>query len=249
MRLVLTRPEPDASRTARALKALGHSVILSPALTIRPAQNLRLPVRPFQAVLLTSGNAVRALAGRADADRLRSLPTFTVGDQTAVEAKRAGFAAPRSAGGSAEDLIALVADALDPRAGPLFYAAGQEVSVDLAGRLGEFGFDVESRVLYHAEAERRLAPDAVEALKAGTVDGILLYSRRSASAFALAARADRLAPLSASVACYCLSDAVAEPLRPIAEGPIRIAACPDQPSLFALVEADEKRGGTPAHPG
>ncbi|MYZ50496.1 uroporphyrinogen-III synthase, partial [Propylenella binzhouense] len=219
MRLVVTRPEPDGGRTARLLEALGHSVILSPALAIHPDPGVRLPVRRFQAVLVTSANAVRALAARHDADFLKAVPLLAVGDQTAVEAKRSGFPAARSAGGSAEELIALAAGCLSPAGGPLFYAAGETTSTDLAGRLRALGFEVESRAVYRADPEPRLAPAAAEAIAAGTVDGILFHSRRSAAAFALAARAARLVPLPEAVACYCLSERVAEPVRPIAAGP------------------------------
>ena len=57
------------------------------------------------------------------------------------------------------------------------------------------GFDVETAIVYRAEPRARLAKVAEAALKDGTADGVLLYSRRSAAAFALALRAGGLAPL------------------------------------------------------
>lgn len=236
MRLVVTRPEPDAGRTALALEALGHAAILSPALRIEADGTVRLPKRRYQAVLVTSANAVRALAAHPERDLVLPLPLYAVGDSTALEARRAGFAGSRSAGGDVAALAALVRGELDPAAGPLFYAAGEAQADDLAGRLGGDGFAVDIRILYRAVAEPRLAPAAAAAFGQGAVDGVLVYSRRSAAAFALALRAERLAPLPPEVACYCLSAAAAEPLRPIAAGPIRIAAEPDQARLFALLE-------------
>ena len=67
------------------------------------------------------------------------VPLFAVGDQTALEAKRAGFSMARSAGGALDDLIALAGAELSPDAGPLLYAAGEEQSGDLAGRLAAGG--------------------------------------------------------------------------------------------------------------
>jgi hypothetical protein len=59
MRLIVTRPEPDATRTGKALMALGHVAILSPMIDVIANTSAPLPERPFQAVLVTSANAVR----------------------------------------------------------------------------------------------------------------------------------------------------------------------------------------------
>jgi uroporphyrinogen-III synthase len=236
MRLIVTRPEPDATRTATALARLGHTPILSPMLDIVPDPTARLPDEPLQALLVTSSNAVRALAGHRERGRLDDLPLLAVGDHTALEARRAGFRHARSAGGAFEDLVALAARELDPAGAPLLYAAGAAQAGDLAGRLGALGFIVETTVLYAAEARRRLSQVAAAALRINEADGVLFYSRRTAAAFALALRAEGLAPLAPHVACFCLSQAVAEPLAAISTGAIRIAARPDQISLFATVE-------------
>ena len=242
MRLIVTRPEPDCSRTARALIRLGHAAILSPMLDIITNPNVRIPVRPYQAVLVTSSNAVRALAARPMRPVSVEVPLFAVGDQTALEAKRAGFSMARSAGGALDDLLSLAAAELSPDAGPLFYAAGEEQSGDLAGRLTAAGFDVETVILYRTEPRRKLAQVAETALKERTVDGVLLYSRRSAAAFALALRAAGLAPLPSDIVCFCLSDSAAEAVSRVTTGGIRIAAKPDQIALFATIEAEDTGG-------
>src|SRR4051812_42787597 len=157
MRLIVTRPEPDADRTARALIRLGHTVILSPMLDIVVDRTVKIPTRSYQAVLVTSSNAVRALAGRPVRPVTVEVPLFAVGDQTALEAKRAGFSAARSAGGTLEDLVALVGKELGPSAGPLLYVTGQDRAGDLAANLEAQGFEVETTILYRAEPHARLA--------------------------------------------------------------------------------------------
>ncbi len=238
MRLIVTRPEPDASRTARALIRLGHEAILSPMLDIVIDRNAKIPRRSYQAVLVTSSNAVRALAERAVRPVTVDVPLLAVGDQTALEAKRAGFGAARSAGGTLEDLVGLAAE-LSPEKGPLLYATGEAREGDLAGRLISLGFEVETAILYRAEPRPRLAKVAETALKVGTVDGVLFYSKRSAAAFALALRAGGLAPLGENVACFCLSAATAEALSKVTEGKVLIAERPDQLALFAMIEGEE----------
>jgi uroporphyrinogen-III synthase len=238
MRLIVTRPEPDAVRTAEALARLGHQPILSPMLDIVLDAKAAIPDREFQAVLATSTNAVRALAAHSDRGRLRDRPLFAVGDHTALQAKRAGFAAARSAGGAVDDLVARVAAEFSPAAGPLLYAAGDVLAGDLAGKIRELGFDVDVAVVYRAKSRVRLAVAAAAALRRDEAEGILLYSRRGAEAFAKALRLEGLAPLARGVACFCLSAAVAEPLPAVARGRIVIAERPDQLSLFASVERE-----------
>lgn len=235
LKLIVTRPEPDASRTAEALRRLGHEPILSPMLDISYDSAALLPERPFQAVLVTSRNAVRALAAHPGRERLAVFPVLAVGDQTALEARRAGFAA-RSAGGAVGDLLALATAELRPDNGPVLYLAGDEQAGDLAGALKAQGFSVDTAIVYRASPRDRLAPAAAAALQHGPI-GVLLYSHRSAVVFAQALWLEGLAPLPASVTAFCLSGSVAEPLIPATTGKVFIAASPNQLSLFALMES------------
>lgn len=238
MRLIVTRPEPDDDRTGRALIRLGHEAILSPMLDIVTDPKAAIPQGPFQAVAVTSGNAVRALAERADNAAPRNLPLFAVGDHTALAAKRAGFNQARSAGGALDDLAALIAAQLSPEAGPLLYAAGEVQAGDLAGDMQARGFGVETVVVYRAVPRESLSGVADDALRAGSVDGVLVYSRRGAEAFADAVGAAGLVPFLERVALFCLSESVAEPLKGLTQGRILVAPEPNQLALFSLIESE-----------
>lgn len=240
MRLIVTRPEPDATRTAEALVRLGHDAILSPMMEIVTIPRVRIPAEDFRAVLVTSTNAVRALVGLKEGIP-KSTPLLAVGDQTALEARRTGFTEVRSAGGALEDLVALAQAELSPETDALLYAAGEQRTGDLAGRLAASGFKVETVVLYRAMPRATLARVAEEALRNGEADGVLLYSRRSALAFLDAVEAVSLLPLSENVAFFCISPAVAAALPEKAGGRMRVAARPDQIGLFALVETEAAR--------
>jgi uroporphyrinogen-III synthase len=75
--LLVTRPEPDASRTAAHLDALGIEPIIEPMLHAR-AIDARVPsANGFAALAVTSANAIRFLA--AYGDDFKSLPVFCVG--------------------------------------------------------------------------------------------------------------------------------------------------------------------------
>jgi uroporphyrinogen-III synthase len=228
MRLIVTRPDPDGERTALALEKLGHEAILSPALDIRYMVDAPVRAGKPQAILVTSVNAVRALERHARRDELKARPVLAVGDRTAVEAKRAGFVSATSAGGALDDLLALVKRSCTP--------AGADRAGDPAGELGRDGFAVETVTVYRAEKAPDLAGAAHHALDREDVDGVLLYSARTVEAFAEQLDRAGLLPLEDNVVRYCLSKAVAKAAKRLGDGPIRIAATPDQLALFALLE-------------
>src|SRR5262245_8307399 len=90
MRVLVTRPEPDGERTAAKLRALGHDVMLAPLLRVETV-DADLD-GTWDAVALTSMNAVRAVAGRPGLERVLACPVFAVGGRTADAAFAQGFA-------------------------------------------------------------------------------------------------------------------------------------------------------------
>lgn len=237
MRLLVTRPDPEGERTARALEKLGHETIISPALNIRYLIDADIKVRKPQAILVTSINGVRALERHRLRRDLFACPVLAVGDRTAVAAKRAGFASARSAQGALDDLCALVMEICTPAGGPLLYAAGADQAGDLAGRLGREGFAVETVTIYRAEMVEDLSDAARRGLQQNEIDGVLFYSARSTEAFGRQLERAGLLPLADHVTAYCLSESIAEKVERLVAGPVKVAVTPDQLALFALIEA------------
>ncbi|MHA1189364.1 MAG: uroporphyrinogen-III synthase [Alphaproteobacteria bacterium] len=248
MRLLVTRPEPDATRTASALTALGHQVTVAPLLTMRTLPDARLPKRVFQGLIITSANGVRALKDHRERDQVAELPVYTVGDATALAARRAGFATVTSAGGDVAELTAHLAAILKPDAGPLLHLAGDVVASDPTNRLLGAGFQVHTTALYAMDPVETLPMGVNTALVGDGLDGVLLYSRRTAAIFALTLRRADLAPLDPQVHCYCLSQAVADAVRPVCAGPVHVADTPTQISLFACLNAERDGKTDPQSP-
>jgi uroporphyrinogen-III synthase len=233
LRILLTRPQADAERTAAALRARGHDVVVAPLLELELLFGADLGAGPWAALLVTSGNAVRALAGHKRRDELRGTRVFTVGDRTAEAMRDCGFADVTSAAGNVNDLAAVVAARLQPPA-RLLYLAGEERSGDLAGLLRQKNFTVDTVLVYRAVAAADLPRAAAAALTAG-VDGVFHFSRRSAEAYLDAARHGGLLQQAlAGPVHYCLSARIAEPLRQAGAVNVRVAARPDEPALIEL---------------
>ena len=233
MRLLVTRPQEDGERTAALLRARGHSVLLAPLLRIEPLA-AEFGAGPFAAVLTTSANAARAVAGHMRIAELRSVPLYTVGQRSAEAARAVGFVTVNSADGDAHDLTRLVAQQFAGAAAPLLYLAGEDRSVDLAEELGRHGITVRSAVVYHAASSERLPPHAEQAIATGDIDGVLHYSRRSADAFLKCADAPGLHKRALGLAHFCLSAQVAAPLTAAGAADTRIAARPEESALLDL---------------
>lgn len=88
-RLLVLRPEPGASATASRAREMGLDAVAVPLFAIEPVDWSAPEAGRFDALLLTSANALRC-AGDQLAD-LRGLPVHAVGEATAEAARAAGF--------------------------------------------------------------------------------------------------------------------------------------------------------------
>jgi len=229
MRLIVTRPEPDNERTAKALRAKGHEVLLVPLLRIEPIADADLGPPPFAATLLTSANGARAAARHPRRGELMKLPVLAVGRSSAEAARAAGFADVVSADGDARDLARLAGERFAGSQAPLLYLAGE----DRSGELAVAGVAVRTVVIYRAAKAEHFPVQARDALAQGAIDGVLHFSRRSVDSYIECAREMMdwaMAPMH-----YCLSARAAQPLKLAGAARVLIAAHPDEASLLALV--------------
>ena len=229
MHLLVTRPEPDATATARLLEALGHTVIVEPLLGIvlsEPPAALPAPA----ALIVTSGNGVRAMTQWPQAAGWRGVPVFAVGEATAEHAREAGFRYVSAGRTDSAGLAAMVAAALPADCGPVIYATARDRGGKVAERLKAAGYHLRVVEAYRAERAEKLSPALLAALAAGTIDGALFYSRRTAVSFRelTAGRPVRLAHV------YALSEQIAEPLHGLGTT-LQVAPVPTEAHLLALI--------------
>jgi uroporphyrinogen-III synthase len=160
---------------------------------------------------------------------------IAVGDRSAAAARDAGFTDVTSAGGTAVDLAALVALRCAGER-PLLYLAGAHRSVDLTATLAGVT-PVEMRVIYHAVGNPILPAAVADALRQGTLKGVLHFSRRTAQIYLDAATRAGLYDAALTPAHYCLSARIAEPLAAAGAASIRIAERPTENSLISLLNS------------
>lgn len=250
MAILVTRPAPDNSATAKALTARGYQPLLSPTLRFEAMPFYDDHGAAYDGVILTSANAVRAVEDHEFKTRLVDLPAFAVGEHTAEVARAAGFKQIISAKGDAgmlRDAVAKSASAKKLKPGAtLCYLAGADLARDLAAELGEKGFTVITHTAYRMIPVTTFSDEASEAFRTASIRAVVHYSRRSARAFIGALRAAGVEISALALPQICISDAVGMVLRDAGATQVTVAREPNETALLdALDKALDKPSEAP----
>jgi len=145
--IAVLRPEPGNGATAAAIEAAGRTAIRLPLFAAGPVPWRAPDPAAFDALLLTSANALRH--GGPQLGALRGLPVHAVGSATAEAARHAGFAI---ASAGREDGAALLAAAA---------AAGVRRALLLGGRtrMLEAGGIIARAITVYASEPLAIAPE------------------------------------------------------------------------------------------
>lgn len=235
MRLLVTRPRPDAEAQARKLRDLGHEPLVAPLLRVEFLDAGPLPLDNVQALIATSRNGLRALARNEALEKAKALPLFAVGPATAAMADSLGFARIEEGDGTAAALAPLIAETCDSRRDALLHLAGERLAADLGGELEKRGFTVLQPRLYRTVPAPSLDSEVRTALATGDIDGVVLMSPFTARVWAGLVCDGGLAGPASALRHFCLSPNVAEALAGLDAAKIDIAQEPREEGLLALI--------------
>ncbi|WP_103334951.1 uroporphyrinogen-III synthase [Pseudotabrizicola formosa] len=229
--VLITRPEPQASRFAAALRQRYADRVV-PVMTPLLAPTFFDPdLRGMEvrSLVLTSETGARAAA------RLDGLPrhAFCVGDRTADVAADLGFQS-RSAAGDADDLFRLLLR--QPEHAPFLHLRGQDTRGDLVARLRTAGLAAQEAIVY-AQEPVALAQAAIDALSTAETILVPLFSPRSASLFRAALLRDLPnESVLLRLRIVAFSAAVAEAFTDCPPEHLAIAAAPSLAELFFALD-------------
>lgn len=232
VRVLVTRPEPGASRTARRLETLGFQPVLLPL-----TETSALPVEATigvdaVAVAVTSANAVRH-APQALIAALANMPCHAVGRRTAEACRAAGFSSVTEGPGDAEALADAIAGGLAGRA--IVYLCGRVRFPVFERRLAAAGVHVQAIETYDTVEIDYGDADVVARLSGHSVEAALLYSAKASAVLVNLIARPTLQHLFGKTEFLTLSARVAEPLGRVAGRRIQIAPQPDEDALLALL--------------
>ena len=196
--IVITRPEPQASTFAAALRQAHGGpldILIAPLMKIESV-DFPAPLTAPDHLIFTSANAV---AQAAQLKITQKPLAWCVGQQTADAAAQAGFAT-RVAHGNSQDLVELIVAAAPT--GHFLHLRGEHATGKIAEMLTAHGIPCAEVVVY---SQKQQAPPKalLTALQAG--DGVIvpLFSPRSAQLLGESAK------FGSNVSIVAISDAVA----------------------------------------
>ena len=236
MRVLITRPEREATALATALGERGHMPVIAPLFRLeilRPPAGFAAALAACQAVLLTSANGARALAEASDQ---RGRPILAVGDTTAATAEGLGFTSVTSASGDGAALAELARERLDPKSGPLLHVSGTDVGFDLSEALSHHGFEVHRFALYEAREATELPASATAALQARALDVVTFFSPRAAAQFKRLVEEAGLAGTLRDAAALAISPAALAPLGGLPFGRAIAASRPTRQAVLDEID-------------
>lgn len=237
MRLLVTRPEPDATALKAQLIGMGHEVCIEPLLQVllHDIDPQEVDLSEAQALVATSRNGVRAIARSVLGPAAVGLPIYTVGPGTAATARALGFGEVLQGPRDAAALVGFVADRADVNNGSLIYLSGETKARDLGGELRRLGFHVQEPVVYSVRPATAFSSGVAARLGAGEIDGVLLLSAETARIYARLILAHGLGAGIRFTHHYCLSREVARGLALAGAQRVSVASQPDLKTILALV--------------
>jgi uroporphyrinogen-III synthase len=234
-RVLVTRPEPGASRTARRLAEAGFEPVVLPLTEIRPLPLHHIP-GAADAVAVTSANAIRH-ASRELILALRQKPLFAVGSGTAQAARSAGFATVFQGPGNATGLAQQMAAALQPGSRVL-YLCGRVRREGFEAALIGAGLAIDVMETYDTVVINHAADFVISTLRREPIGAALVLSAVAAEALLLLAENADLKHLFENTRYFCISNRAAAPLEAGRQGRVYVAATPGEDALISLLERE-----------
>jgi uroporphyrinogen-III synthase len=229
-----TRPDTDSADLLNTLEKRGYRHMSAPMLSIVfPEPKNTFDISPYQALIFTSANGVRAFTRLSDD---RRLPALCVGDATARLCRDIGFGNVHSANGDIHDLAVLIREKIDQSKGPLFHPAARKTAGDLGQMLRSDGYEIDRQTAYEATASGTLPADVIDAITKHRIDTVLFFSPRTAETFVKLVRSYKLEGDLSAVTAICLSEAVQSRISDLTWQRTHVASQPTQEYLLDALD-------------
>ncbi|TSE13792.1 uroporphyrinogen-III synthase [Mesorhizobium intechi] len=233
LRVLVTRPEPGASRTARRLQDAGFQPVVLPLTeTVALPADAGFVTGDAVAVAVTSANAVRHAPKKVIA-ALAARPCHAVGARTAEAARKMGFSSIIEGSGDAEALADAIAAAFPGKA--ITYLCGRVRFPMFEQRLEAAGVLVRTVETYDTLPVPYCDETILALLSGQPVDAVLLYSAKAAVLMQALIKRPALQEAFQKTRFIALSARIADAFGDGAAKAIRIAAQPDEEALLALL--------------
>lgn len=261
MRVLVTRPEPEACRTVRRLEAMGHDAVRLPLFKARIMAGPAAlpPAATIDGLIATSARAFAIFGPEPAPPDYLCLPVYAVGPATEQAARRAGFSTIERGYRTARDLCDVL---VGLHGGSRMGSPGPDATEMAESGTGKT--DMVPRLLFLAGSPRKptieaelaasgMRPELLECYQMDEIsystdyiflkllspppDVVLLYSAMAAKRFSDLMTAKNLDNLVVSAWFACLSPEISAGLPDAWQARVVTASHPDEESLLASLAA------------
>jgi uroporphyrinogen-III synthase len=231
--VLVTRPQPGATKTAERLLGNGFLPLVLPLTKIVPLP-VKTPKGKFDAVAVTSANALRQAPDKVLQPFL-ALPCFVVGEATAAAARARGFETVTTGDRDGGSLAQTVGEELCSGA-RILYVTGRVRAPDFEHALRKLGMHFRSLMSYDTVLVSYTTEFLIEFFDKGKIDYSLLYSRWGAEEFLRLISQTEIVHRFDNTLIFCLSSRVANALAGVDKALVHVAGRPDEDALFDLLQ-------------
>jgi uroporphyrinogen-III synthase len=240
MRVLITRPESRAGKTAAKLTELGHEVERMPLSTpVHDRSKAEAAIAtPHAAIAVTSAEAVRGLAemGTALTPHLDT-QVFAIGKATAHAARAMGFRNVEASIGSGTELASLVLThyAAARPSQPILYLAGERRMGRFEKLLAENDINIVVAETYRMERIPYSLEEQQAMLIDRKADAVFFFSREAANAFFDLDVFQQSREAIRKTLFLCLSRNIAEAVPEELQNSAVVSDTPDEDELIDLL--------------
>lgn len=231
--IVICRPQEDSEELAAAVAANGFHPLIEPILNIKYLQADFSEISPNELLVFTSANGVKAFVHGSDE---RGNPVYTVGRNTADEARQAGFTRVETAVGTVDDLVEILLKVCAETDTEILYVRGEEISKDLKSTLSKHGVVCRELTAYRSVPAGNLSLDLLKALDAKEVAAVMLFSAKGGGVLADLIEQYGRAHKIRTTKALCISGAVLQSVSVLPFGGSLVADTPDRYGMIKLLE-------------
>lgn len=230
-RVLVTRPEPGATRTAEQLVSLGYEPIKMP-LSQTVGLNPYIPHEQVDFVIATSAQAFLWLS-HDEAKRFADVPTFVVGSATAAAARDAGFSNVQVGGNGVSELLPFLRTRLLSQSRVL-YLCGKVRRPELEEDLQAWGINLNVAEVYDTQLVSYSTYN-LKILQDQTIDAVLLTSLTNAYALTKLLKTPEVYQAFEKAIFICQSQRIADGLKVGENARIVICETPDADTMMVLL--------------
>lgn len=231
--VVILRAPEESGEISAAIEERGYESLAEAVLHIDFLPTELPDLEEDTPLVFTSSNGVHAFCRL---ESRRTYPVYTVGRNTADEARRGGFQKIESAFGTVEDLVELLTGPVKADLKTPLYIRAEDISKDLVELCAARNLTINEVVAYRAQPADKLSIDLLKKADSRQIEAVMVFSARGGEVFAdLVQQYDRTLRMK-TIKALCIGEGVVHSLSVLPFSEVIVASTPDRYGMIKLLD-------------